>query len=118
MLTFFHFYITFSQELLKEFEVSNGTTHLANSTSPKKKQTEESTQQEMPEQSVTCEGNEATDKKKEKGCGLSSVKQMSRQAASMMSVENPNNIDRHARVYFPMVFLIVNIFYWLYYLLF
>ncbi|XP_043113035.1 gamma-aminobutyric acid receptor subunit pi isoform X3 [Puntigrus tetrazona] len=107
-----------SQELLKEFEESNGTAHLANTTSPKKMQTEESTQQETPEQSVTCEGNEATDKKKEKGCGLSSVKQMSRRAASMMSVENPNNIDRHARVFFPMVFLLVNIFYWLYYLLF
>lgn len=93
-------------------------THLANSTSPKKKQTEESTQQETPDQSVTCEGNEATDKKKEKGCSLSSVKQMSRRAAFMMSVENPNNIDRHARVFFPMVFLLVNIFYWLYYLLF
>ncbi|XP_016407860.1 gamma-aminobutyric acid receptor subunit pi [Sinocyclocheilus rhinocerous] len=106
------------RELLKEFEESNGTTHLANSMSPKKMQTEESTQQETPEQSVTCEGNEATDKKKEKGCGLSSVKQMSRRAASMMSVENPNNIDRNARVFFPMVFLLVNIFYWLYYLLF
>ncbi|XP_059377561.1 gamma-aminobutyric acid receptor subunit pi-like [Carassius carassius] len=106
------------RELLKEFEESNVMTHLANSTSPKKMQTEESTQMEMPEQSVICEGNEATDKKKEKGCGLSSVKQMSRRAASMMSVENPNNIDRHARVFFPMVFLLVNIFYWLYYLLF
>ncbi|KTG06846.1 hypothetical protein cypCar_00005484 [Cyprinus carpio] len=106
------------RELLKEFEESNGTTHLANSTSPKKMQKKESTQQETTEQSVTCEGNEATDKKKENGCGLSSVKQMSRRAASMMSVENPNNIDRHARVFFPMVFLLVNIFYWLYYLLF
>uniref|UniRef100_A0A671PS80 Gamma-aminobutyric acid receptor subunit pi n=1 Tax=Sinocyclocheilus anshuiensis TaxID=1608454 RepID=A0A671PS80_9TELE len=106
------------QRVRNQFEESNGTTHLANSMSPKMMQTEESTQQETPEQSVTCEGNEATDKKKEKGCGLSSVKQMSRRAASMMSVENPNNIDRNARVFFPMVFLLVNIFYWLYYLLF
>uniref|UniRef100_A0A671PWI0 Gamma-aminobutyric acid receptor subunit pi n=1 Tax=Sinocyclocheilus anshuiensis TaxID=1608454 RepID=A0A671PWI0_9TELE len=91
-IIFFHVYIQFS-----------GTTQRIRGT---------------PEQSVTCEGNEATDKKKEKGCGLSSVKQMSRRAASMMSVENPNNIDRNARVFFPMVFLLVNIFYWLYYLLF
>ncbi|XP_051715770.1 gamma-aminobutyric acid receptor subunit pi-like [Ctenopharyngodon idella] len=106
------------RELLKEFEESNGTTHMVNSMSPKKLKTEDSTQQEMPEQSVACEGNEAVDKKKEKVCSLSSVKQMSRRAASMMSIENPNNIDRHSRILFPMAFLLVNIFYWLYYLLF
>ncbi|XP_056117767.1 gamma-aminobutyric acid receptor subunit pi isoform X1 [Rhinichthys klamathensis goyatoka] len=106
------------RELLREFEESNGTTHLVNSMSPKKMQTVDSTQQETPEQSVACEGDEAVDKTQEKGCGLSSVKQMSHRAASMMSVENPHNIDRHSRTLFPMAFLLVNIFYWLYYLLF
>ncbi|RXN22104.1 gamma-aminobutyric acid receptor subunit pi-like protein [Labeo rohita] len=57
------------RELLKEFEESNGTTHMANSISPKKMQTEESTQQETSEQSVTCEGNEDTDKN-QKGCAI------------------------------------------------
>lgn len=104
--------------MLKEFEESNGTTHLVNSMSPRKMKTEDSTKQEKPEQTVTCEENEAVEQTKEKGCGLTTVKQMSRRAASMMSVENPHNIDRHARILFPMAFLLVNIFYWLYYLLF
>ncbi|XP_051514770.1 gamma-aminobutyric acid receptor subunit pi-like [Myxocyprinus asiaticus] len=105
------------RELLKEFEESNGTTHLVNS--PKKMQTKASSQQETTDQSVTCEGDcEGESKKQERECGLSFVKQISRRAASMMSVENPHNIDRHARTLFPMAFLLVNILYWLYYLLF
>ena len=50
------------------------------------------------------------------GCGLSSVKDASRRAASVFIVENPHNIDRHARTAFPTAFLFVNILYWLYYL--
>uniref|UniRef100_A0A4W6CKM4 Gamma-aminobutyric acid receptor subunit pi n=1 Tax=Lates calcarifer TaxID=8187 RepID=A0A4W6CKM4_LATCA len=50
------------------------------------------------------------------GCGLSSVKDASRRAASVFIVENPHNIDRHARTVFPTAFLFVNILYWLYYL--
>uniref|UniRef100_A0A7N8XBM4 Gamma-aminobutyric acid receptor subunit pi n=1 Tax=Mastacembelus armatus TaxID=205130 RepID=A0A7N8XBM4_9TELE len=38
------------------------------------------------------------------------------QAASLFIVENPHNIDRHARTIFPTAFLFVNILYWLYYL--
>ncbi|XP_029021619.1 gamma-aminobutyric acid receptor subunit pi [Betta splendens] len=51
------------------------------------------------------------------GCGLSSVKDASRRAASVFIVENPHNIDRHARTVFPTAFLFVNILYWAYYLL-
>uniref|UniRef100_A0A8B9GZ49 Gamma-aminobutyric acid (GABA) A receptor, pi n=1 Tax=Astyanax mexicanus TaxID=7994 RepID=A0A8B9GZ49_ASTMX len=67
-------------------------------------------------QSVQSEGDEQTENKQGNGCGLSSVKQASRRAASMMSVENPHNIDRHSRTLFPVAFLLVNILYWLYYL--
>uniref|UniRef100_A0A8D0CS91 Gamma-aminobutyric acid receptor subunit pi n=1 Tax=Sander lucioperca TaxID=283035 RepID=A0A8D0CS91_SANLU len=50
------------------------------------------------------------------GCSLSSVKDVSRRAASAFTVENPHNIDRRARTVFPTAFLFVNILYWLYYL--
>ncbi|CAH2276693.1 gamma-aminobutyric acid receptor subunit pi [Pelobates cultripes] len=32
------------------------------------------------------------------------------------TVKNPENIDRYSRVVFPLVFLIINVFYWAYYL--
>ncbi|KAM4677569.1 gamma-aminobutyric acid receptor subunit pi isoform 2-T2 [Discoglossus pictus] len=32
------------------------------------------------------------------------------------TVENPYNVDRYSRVVFPLVFLIINLFYWSYYL--
>uniref|UniRef100_A0A672FUR7 Gamma-aminobutyric acid receptor subunit pi n=1 Tax=Salarias fasciatus TaxID=181472 RepID=A0A672FUR7_SALFA len=56
------------------------------------------------------------DKAPGQGCGLSSVKDASRRAASVFIVENPHNIDRRARTVFPTAFLFVNILYWLYYL--
>nr|XP_055034921.1 gamma-aminobutyric acid receptor subunit pi [Misgurnus anguillicaudatus] len=104
------------RELLKEFKESNGT-HLVNSASPKKKETQDTAEPETNDQSVMCDGDESV-AEKEKGCGLSSVKQMYRKSASVMSVENPHNIDRHSRILFPMAFFIINVFYWLYYLLF
>ncbi|XP_030621410.1 gamma-aminobutyric acid receptor subunit pi [Chanos chanos] len=106
------------RELLKELDESNGngSIQLVHPTSPKKVQREESAQQETNDQSVTCEGEESTEKKRGQGCGLSSVKEVSRRAVSLLSVENPHHIDRHARVLFPMAFLMVNILYWLYYL--
>ncbi|KAG9272729.1 gamma-aminobutyric acid receptor subunit pi-like [Astyanax mexicanus] len=108
------------RELLKEFEESNGngTIQLVTSTTPNKALSKE-TQPETSEQSVQSvqsEGDEQTENKQGNGCGLSSVKQASRRAASMMSVENPHNIDRHSRTLFPVAFLLVNILYWLYYL--
>ncbi|XP_056295415.1 gamma-aminobutyric acid receptor subunit pi [Pseudoliparis swirei] len=50
------------------------------------------------------------------GRGLSSVKDASRRAAAVFTMENPYDIDRRARSVFPMAFLFVNILYWLYYL--
>lgn len=44
------------------------------------------------------------------------MKKASRRAVSVFTVENPHNIDCHARTLFPMAFLVVNILYWLYYL--
>ncbi|KAL6480148.1 hypothetical protein MHYP_G00111810 [Metynnis hypsauchen] len=106
-----------NQELLKDFDESNGngSIQLVTSTTPNKGLNQE-TEEEMTDQSVQPEGAEQTEKKQGNRCGLSSVKQVSRRAVSMMSVENPHNIDRHARTLFPMAFLLVNIFYWLYYL--
>ncbi|KAA0709439.1 Gamma-aminobutyric acid receptor subunit pi GABA(A) receptor subunit pi [Triplophysa tibetana] len=113
--------IDVQRELLREFEESNGTSYLVTSTPKKIKpqtQPKDTTEQETTDQTVMCEGDEPEPERKEKGCGLSSVKQMSRKAASVMTVENPHNIDSHARILFPMAFLLVNVFYWLYYLLF
>lgn len=58
----------------------------------------------------------AQEKAPKPGCGLSSVRSVSRRAASVFTVENPHNIDCRARTAFPMAFLVVNILYWLYYL--
>uniref|UniRef100_A0A3Q2UBB7 Gamma-aminobutyric acid receptor subunit pi n=1 Tax=Fundulus heteroclitus TaxID=8078 RepID=A0A3Q2UBB7_FUNHE len=58
----------------------------------------------------------STEKAPSQGCGLSSVKDASRRAAAVFVVENPHNIDSHARTVFPAAFLFVNILYWLYYL--
>uniref|UniRef100_A0A3P8SU86 Gamma-aminobutyric acid receptor subunit pi n=1 Tax=Amphiprion percula TaxID=161767 RepID=A0A3P8SU86_AMPPE len=72
------------------------------------------------EQSVNSDPKNHTGSKEEvtsQGCGLSSVKNASRRAASVFTVENPHNIDRHARTVFPTAFLFVNILYWLYYLM-
>ncbi|XP_066506032.1 gamma-aminobutyric acid receptor subunit pi [Hoplias malabaricus] len=111
--------IDVQRELLKEFEESNGngSIQLVTSTTPNKVLSPEA-HEETTEQCVRSEGDEQREKKKKPGpgCGLSSVKQVSRRAVSMMSVENPHNIDRHSRTLFPVAFLLVNIFYWLYYL--
>ncbi|XP_058852166.1 gamma-aminobutyric acid receptor subunit pi isoform X1 [Acipenser ruthenus] len=31
-------------------------------------------------------------------------------------VENPHNIDRYSRMFFPLAFMLINVFYWIYYL--
>nr|XP_029503730.1 gamma-aminobutyric acid receptor subunit pi-like [Oncorhynchus nerka] len=76
-----------------------------------------STQKDLVDQSGTSVSEaEATEKKPEKGCGLTSFKNAARRVLSVFSVENPHNIDRHARTMFPLTFLAINVFYWLYYL--
>ncbi|XP_076879013.1 gamma-aminobutyric acid receptor subunit pi isoform X1 [Brachyhypopomus gauderio] len=118
-----HFYtmqhqtiVDVQRELLKEFDESNGncSIQLARATTPKTDLTPDP-REEAPAQPVKREGEETSEKQTPGGV-LSSVKQVSRKAASLMSVENPHNIDRHARAFFPMAFLLVNILYWLYYL--
>lgn len=106
------------QELLREFSESNGngSIPIVSSTQPNQSVEVESTT----EGSVTSNNknhDESKDKVPEQGCGLSSVKDASRRAASVFIVKNPHNIDRHARTLFPTAFLFVNILYWLYYLL-
>ncbi|XP_035388210.1 gamma-aminobutyric acid receptor subunit pi [Electrophorus electricus] len=105
------------RELLKEFNESNGncSIQLVLSATPDKGPPQD-TQEEAPDQSVQSKGEQPMGKQTSNGCGLSSVKRASRKAVSVMSVENPHNIDRHARTFFPVMFLLVNIFYWLYYL--
>lgn len=78
-----------------------------------------STGEEPEERTANSDTRNSADPKQDKPtqcCGLSSVKKASRRAASVFTVENPHNIDRHARTLFPMAFLFVNILYWLYYL--
>ncbi|XP_063786115.1 gamma-aminobutyric acid receptor subunit pi-like [Pseudophryne corroboree] len=36
----------------------------------------------------------------------------------LFTVKNPENIDRYSRIVFPLIFLIINLFYWVYYLYF
>ncbi|CAJ1058209.1 gamma-aminobutyric acid receptor subunit pi [Xyrichtys novacula] len=109
------------RELLKELHESsgNGSIPIVTSTQPKQSVEVDSTVEEPTEQSANSDtkNNEGLkDKTPDQGCTLSSVKGASRRAASVFTVENPHNIDRHARTVFPTAFLFVNILYWLYYL--
>lgn len=106
------------QDLLRELNESNGNGSIpvVASTQPNKSLEVRSTAEEQTANSDTR--NSAGPKENVPGqcCGLSSVKNASLRAASVFTVENPHNIDCHARTVFPMAFLVVNILYWLYYL--
>uniref|UniRef100_A0A4W6CK28 Gamma-aminobutyric acid receptor subunit pi n=2 Tax=Lates calcarifer TaxID=8187 RepID=A0A4W6CK28_LATCA len=109
------------RDLLRELNESNGngSIPIISSTQPNQSVEIGSTAEEPMEQSANSDTkNHAGSKEKMpgQGCGLSSVKDASRRAASVFIVENPHNIDRHARTVFPTAFLFVNILYWLYYL--
>uniref|UniRef100_A0A665U2L8 Gamma-aminobutyric acid receptor subunit pi n=1 Tax=Echeneis naucrates TaxID=173247 RepID=A0A665U2L8_ECHNA len=78
-----------------------------------------STAEDVTEQSANSDTKKHAGPKEKvpgQGCSLSSVKDALHQATSVFIVENPHNIDRHARTVFPTAFLFVNILYWLYYL--
>ncbi|XP_068181941.1 gamma-aminobutyric acid receptor subunit pi [Antennarius striatus] len=109
------------RELLKEFNESNGNGSIPIVTSTQPRQSAEigSTAEEPTEQAEMSDSKTnvgPTESKPRQGCGLSSVKNATRRVASVFTVENPHNIDCHARTIFPMAFLVVNILYWLYYL--
>uniref|UniRef100_A0A3Q0SBE2 Gamma-aminobutyric acid type A receptor subunit pi n=1 Tax=Amphilophus citrinellus TaxID=61819 RepID=A0A3Q0SBE2_AMPCI len=110
-----HFYT------MQEFSESNGNGSIPIVSASQPNQSVEigSTAEEPTEQPANSDTkNHAGSKEKvpNQGCGLSSVKDASRRAASVFIVENPHNIDRYARTVFPTAFLFVNILYWLYYL--
>ncbi|KAK5865068.1 hypothetical protein PBY51_016262 [Eleginops maclovinus] len=109
------------RELLRDFNESNGNGSfpIVSSTRPKQAVGMSSTAEEPMEQAANCDTRNragAKEKLSGQGCGLSSVRNASRRAAAAFTVENPHDIDRHARTAFPMAFLCVNILYWLYYL--
>lgn len=109
------------QDLQREFNESNGNGSLPIIRTAQTKQSSEiGPTAEAPEEqtanSDTRNSAEPKEDKSKQGCGLSSVTKASRRAASVFTVENPHNIDCHARTLFPMAFLFVNILYWLYYL--
>ncbi|KAM8733802.1 gamma-aminobutyric acid receptor subunit pi isoform 1-T2 [Acanthopagrus schlegelii] len=111
----------FHRDLLKEFNESNGNSSIPIVTSTQPNQSVEigSTADEPAEQAAHSDTRNSAVSKEEmagQGCSLSSVKKASRRAASVFTVENPHNIDCHARTAFPAAFLFVNILYWLYYL--
>lgn len=113
--------LSIHQELLREFNESNGngSIPIVSSTQPKQSVEIGSTADDLTEQSETSDTKKHAGSKEKtlgQGCGLSSVKDASRRVASVFVVENPHNIDRHARTVFPTAFLFVNILYWLYYL--
>lgn len=114
-------YLSIDQDLLRELNESsgNGSIPIVTSTQPNQSVEIGSTAEEPAEQSANSDTrNNAGSKEKlsGQGCGLSSLKDASRRAASVFTVENPHHIDRHARTVFPTAFLFVNILYWLYYL--
>lgn len=109
------------QDLQREFNELNGNGSLPIVSTPQTKQSNEieTTAEEPEEQTANSDTRNSAEPKEDKstqGCGLSSVTKASRRAASVFTVENPHNIDCHARTLFPMAFLFVNILYWLYYL--
>lgn len=110
-----------TQDLQREFNESNGNGSLPIVSTAQTNQSNEigSTGEEPEERTADSDTRNSAEPKKDKqtqGCGLSSLKKASRRAAYVFTVENPHNIDCHARTLFPMAFLFVNILYWLYYL--
>ncbi|XP_073343533.1 gamma-aminobutyric acid receptor subunit pi [Pagrus major] len=111
----------FHRDLLREFNESNGNGSLPIVTSTQPNQSVEigSAADEPKEQAAHSDTRNNAASKEEtagQGCSLSSVRNASRRVASVFTVENPHNIDCHARTVFPAAFLFVNILYWLYYL--
>ncbi|XP_056899397.1 gamma-aminobutyric acid receptor subunit pi isoform X1 [Takifugu flavidus] len=109
------------RDLQREFNESNGNGSLPIVSTAQTKQSSKigSTAEEPEEQTANSDTRNSAEPKEDtskQGCGLSSVANASRRAASVFTVENPHNIDCHARTLFPMAFLFVNILYWLYYL--
>ncbi|KAF7662824.1 hypothetical protein LDENG_00226360 [Lucifuga dentata] len=107
--------------LLRELNESNGNGSIPKVKPSQPNQSLEigSTVEESSDQSAKNDTNNdggSKQKTPDTGCGLSSVKDASRRAASVFIVENPHNIDRHARTVFPVAFLFVNVLYWPYYL--
>uniref|UniRef100_A0A3Q4HSC3 Gamma-aminobutyric acid receptor subunit pi n=1 Tax=Neolamprologus brichardi TaxID=32507 RepID=A0A3Q4HSC3_NEOBR len=97
----------------------NGSIPIVSSSQPNQSVEIGSTAEDSTEQSANSDTKNHTGTKEKapnQGCGLSSVRDASRKAASVFIVENPHNIDRYARTVFPTAFLFVNILYWLYYL--
>ncbi|XP_064181326.1 gamma-aminobutyric acid receptor subunit pi isoform X1 [Anguilla rostrata] len=105
------------RELQKDLEESsgNGAIPLVSSAHPRRPMELDPAQPEDVGQSAGGRGG-AVLRVQGKGRGLGSVKEASRKATAAFSVQNPHNIDRHARTVFPLAFLMVNILYWLYYL--
>lgn len=109
------------EDLQREFSESNGNGSLPVVSTTQANQSSEtgSAAEEPKEQTANSDTRNTAEPKEDKstqGCSFSSVKKASRRAASVFTVENPHNIDCHARTLFPVAFLVVNIFYWLYYL--
>ncbi|TNM98824.1 hypothetical protein fugu_013388 [Takifugu bimaculatus] len=109
------------RDLQREFNESNGNGSLPIVSTAQTKQSSKigSTAEEPEEQTANSDTRNSAEPKEDtskQGCGLSSVANASRRAASVFTVENPHNIDCHARTLFPMAFLFINILYWLYYL--
>ncbi|XP_061541473.1 gamma-aminobutyric acid receptor subunit pi [Phycodurus eques] len=109
------------RDLAREFNESsgNGSIPIVSSTQPKNSVKVSSPAEEPTQQSANSDIMTTSEPKEEKPahvCSLSSLKDASKRAASIFTVENPHNIDRHARTVFPMAFLFINILYWLYYL--
>ncbi|KAM6977442.1 gamma-aminobutyric acid receptor subunit pi [Aplochiton taeniatus] len=105
------------RDLLREFHSSNGngSMPLVGTSQPNRPVEISPSPEEAVDQSMASEEG-PKQRRLCGGSGLSSVKKASRRAAHVFSVENPHNIDRHARTLFPLAFLFVNILYWLYYL--
>uniref|UniRef100_A0A3B3XU13 Gamma-aminobutyric acid receptor subunit pi n=1 Tax=Poecilia mexicana TaxID=48701 RepID=A0A3B3XU13_9TELE len=117
-----HFY-TMQHQTIEDLEFAesngNGLVPIVNSSQPNQSVEVGTTAEELAEEPAKSDAKNhaaSTEKAQSQGCGLSSVKDASRRAAAVFIVENPHNIDRHARTAFPMAFLFVNILYWLYYL--
>ncbi|XP_061899720.1 gamma-aminobutyric acid receptor subunit pi-like [Entelurus aequoreus] len=110
------------RELAREFNESsgNGSIPIARYSHPKNCLEAGPSAEEPAQQSAnsgTKTPGEPEEEKPDQGC-LLSVKDASKRVVSIFIVENPHNIDRHARTVFPTAFLFVNILYWLYYLFF
>nr|XP_006002506.1 PREDICTED: gamma-aminobutyric acid receptor subunit pi [Latimeria chalumnae] len=100
------------RDLKKELEESNGCiTAISRNSTPIIKRGKH-----LPRTNSSSENNGRNDLALDNSKILVLFKNKAHRIAGCFTVENPDNIDRYSRLVFPLAFVVINFFYWIYYL--